>query len=207
MLCLGAQREHLVFPEFDPARHVRPIAYCPDFPLCRAIDFGYRSPFVCLWIQMTPAGRIHVIEEYACTQLGVDAHGRAILARDPGPVEATYVDPAGNQRGSGGEQACTQVLGSMGIPCASSRSKVQEGIDLIRCALAPAGRAEVNLLVSPRCRGLIEAFQNYHFAAMEAGAGPSETPIKDGPDHWIDALRYFLVNRCRPRRRTSRGSY
>jgi len=207
MLCLGAQREHRVFPEFDAARHVRPLTYCPDFPLYRAIDFGYRSPLVCLWIQVTPAGCVHVVDEHACAGLAIDAHGRAILSRDPGPAMATFVDPAGNQRSSGGDEACTQILGAMGIPCASRKSKVREGLDLIRCALAPAGRDEPALLLDPRCAGLIDAFENYHYAPMETRAGVSEEPVKDGPDHWIDALRYFYVNRRRPRQETPRGSY
>ncbi|MDY6913510.1 MAG: hypothetical protein SVT52_03525, partial [Planctomycetota bacterium] len=49
MLCRGPHRDWLVFGEFDPDRHVREIESCPDWPLFRAIDFGYSSPLVCLW--------------------------------------------------------------------------------------------------------------------------------------------------------------
>ncbi|MCK5113845.1 MAG: hypothetical protein KAR11_03700, partial [Phycisphaerae bacterium] len=36
MLCRGPQRQWLVFEEFDPAIHVRPVEYCSEFPLFRA---------------------------------------------------------------------------------------------------------------------------------------------------------------------------
>jgi len=54
MLCRGPQRQWLVFEEFDPGIHVRAVEYCPEFPLFRAIDFGYSSPLACMWIQLTP---------------------------------------------------------------------------------------------------------------------------------------------------------
>jgi hypothetical protein len=58
MLCRGVRSSQWrVFVEFDPARHVAAggeLTHCPDWPLYRAIDFGYRDPLVCLWIQVTP---------------------------------------------------------------------------------------------------------------------------------------------------------
>ncbi len=52
MLCLRPRADHLVFAQFDPARHVGPVAYAPSLPLYRTLDFGYANPFVCLWVQV-----------------------------------------------------------------------------------------------------------------------------------------------------------
>ncbi len=52
MLCLRPRADHLVFAEFDAARHVAPVAYNPSLPLYRTLDFGYANPFVCLWVQV-----------------------------------------------------------------------------------------------------------------------------------------------------------
>ncbi|MHC4982606.1 MAG: hypothetical protein ACYTF6_05495 [Planctomycetota bacterium] len=211
MLCLGAQRDNLVFREFSTSRHVRKVEYCRDWPLYRAIDFGYRSPLVCLWLQLTPAGCVHVIDEYVQAFLPVATHAREILKRDPrqggraARVEMTYVDPAGRQRESTSGRACTEILAAAGIPCAWRASSVGDGLELVRSALAPAA-GEPTLLISPRCAKLIEAFNSYHYPPAGAPGNP-DSPVKDGPDHVMDALRYFFVNRFRPRQQTQRTRY
>jgi len=205
MLCLGAQRDWLVFQEFSPARHVGAARYVPEWPLYRAVDFGYRSPLVCLWVQVSPDGRVIVIDEYVQTERPLTHHAAEMLRRDPGPVEMTYVDPAGRQRESTSGKACTEILQAGGIPCVWRASNIADGLELIRSVLAPAAGAG-RLLIDPRCTRLIEAFGNYHYPPPGSSADP-EKPVKDGPDHLIDALRYFFVNRCRPGRRTARSRY
>jgi len=205
MLCKGAHREWLVFGEFDPAAHVEQVEYCPDWPLYRAIDFGYRSPLVCLWIQVTPSGRINVLDEYVLARLPLTKHAAEILRRDPGPAAMTYVDPAGRQKESTSGAACTELLTAAGIPCAWRGSTISEGLELIRAALAPAA-GEPSLAIHPRCGRLIEAFNNYHYPSP-GSAGDADKPVKDGPDHLIDALRYFFINRMRPRIAMDRARY
>jgi hypothetical protein len=53
--------------------------------------------------------------------------------------------------------------------------------------MAPAS-GPVRLLVHARCVELIEALKRYRFG--DRGDGP----VKDGPDHACDALRYLVVN-------------
>ncbi len=205
MLCRGAQREWLVFEEFKPGRHVGKVEYCPDWPLYRAIDFGYRNPLVCLWIQVTPAGIVHVLDEYVRARLPLARHAVEILKRDPGPVKMTYIDPAGRQRESTSGAACTEILAAAGISCAWRGSTIDEGLELIRCALAPAV-GEPSITIHPRCVKLIGAFDSYHYPPPDSHK-PADKPVKDGPDHLIDALRYFFVNRHRPTIATRRVRY
>lgn len=204
MLCKGPQRRHVVFEEFEPARHVRPMAYCADWPLFRAMDFGYASPLVCLWMQVTPTGAVHVLDEYIRARLPIARHAAAILDRDPGRVDMTFVDPAGRQRESTSGAACTDLLAQAGIPCNWQRSNILDGLELIRTALAPAA-GEPMLYIHPQCRGLIDSLASYHYP--DPGKGDPETPVKDGPDHAVDALRYFFVNRMRPGIATQRKRY
>jgi len=207
MLCRGAQREHLVFAEFDPSVHVADVAHVPDWPTYRAIDFGYAAPLVCLWVQLSPDGLVHVIAEYAQARRSMPQHAREILQRDPPGLrpQMTYVDPAGRSRSAAGGPACTELLAAAGIPCASRSSGVAEGLELIRAALAPA-EGPARLKIAPSCRQLIQAFKTYHYPPPGA-AGDADTPVKDGPDHFIDALRYFFVNRVRPKMPTRRARY
>jgi len=204
MLCKGARRELSVFGEFDRARHVRRLDYVRDWPTYRAIDFGYRNPFVCLWVQLSPAGAVHVIGEYIRSQQPIARHAAKILKRDPGPIAMTYVDPAGRQRESTSGAACTELLAEAGIHCTSRRSTIAEGIELVRAALAPAD-GDPTLLIDPSCPELIDAFEAYHYG--KEGSADADRPVKDGPDHLIDALRYFFVNRMRPRREVRRKRY
>ncbi len=205
MLCLQPQRDWLVFNEFDTSMHVKPVSYCPDWPLFRAIDFGYRSPLVCLWIQLSPAGVVCVIDEYVKTRQPITKHAQTILARDPGAVTATYVDPAGRQKEATSGAACTELLAEAGIICQSRSSLIVEGIELVRAGLAPAVGAP-SLIIDPRCKDLIDSFNSYHYPPPGA-SGLAEKPVKDGPDHAIDALRYFFVNRARPKIAIRRSSY
>ncbi|MBI5722408.1 MAG: hypothetical protein HZA50_00475 [Planctomycetes bacterium] len=214
MLCLGARADWLVLPEFDAISHVRAVGHNPAWPLYRAIDFGYRSPMVCLWIQVSPAGEIHVLDEYVSVRRPLAEHASEILRRDPGPVTATYVDPAGTQKEATSGAACTEMLAAAGIPCLWRTSNIAEGLELIRSALAPAtttaadGKAlPPGLLVHPRCKNLIEAFQTYHYPPPESDADDRSKPVKDGPDHHIDALRYFFINRMRPAQEVKRSRY
>lgn len=206
MLCRGPQRRDVVFGEFDPAMHVRSVEFCADWPLYRAIDFGYSAPLVCLWVQLTPDGAVHVIQEHCQARQPLGLHARKILETDPGVVQATYVDPAGRQKESTSGAACTELLASVGIPCTSRASTIADGLELIRAALAPAV-GEAKLFIHPRCKTLIESFQNYHYPSPNTAGAAGENPVKDGPDHAIDALRYFFINRMRPRIETLRKRY
>ena len=47
------------------------------------------------------------------------------------------------------------------------------------------------LTIHPRCVRLIEAMTRYHF---DPDHPRKEEPVKDGPDHLCDALRYLIVN-------------
>lgn len=205
MLCKGTQRDWLVFGEFDSAKHVAGVDYCGDWPMYRAMDFGYRSPLVCLWIQVTPSGRIHVLQEYVRSRLPLVQHAVEIHKRDFGPVAMTYCDPAGRQKESTSGKACTEMLAAEGIPCVWRASTISEGLELIRAALAPAV-GEPTLIIHPRCKKLIDAFSNYHYPPPGASGDPDK-PVKDGPDHAIDSLRYFFVNRMRPRIAMHRARY
>ena len=215
MLCRGARRDRLVYPEFDPDIHVGEVEYVPDWTTYRAIDFGYTDPFACLWIQLSPDGMVWVVDEYLQAGWTIDKHGVEIKRRDAliagtaqadavMRVAATFVDPAGKATSAAVGRGLTDILAAAGIPCTARASGIDEGLELIRAALAPAV-GPPRLLVDRRCRQLIEAFRTYHYP--DSATRDSDKPVKDGPDHVLDALRYFFVNRMRPRQRVGRGRY
>jgi hypothetical protein len=197
MLCLRPNLDNAVFADFDPAVHVRPLAYDPMLPLFRSIDFGYVHPFVCLWIQVDSEGQVRVIDEYVHSRRTLAAHAEEIKRRTPGRAVQTFCDPAGKQPNDESGRTPVEVLKSCGIAVQCCPSRIENGLELIRQHLR-AGDGGSRLLIASRCVRLIEAMQRYHYP--ERPGGPqAENPVKDGVhDHPIDALRYFFVNYFKP---------
>jgi len=199
MLCRKPNLEDVVFDEFDPAVHVRPVDYDANLPLYRTLDFGFVNPFVCLWIQVDNAGVVRVIDEYVRSRATIDVHAEQIKQRTPGGESApvvTFCDPAGKGVNDVTGTSAVRELRALGIAVRYRASTILEGIELIRRAIR-AGDGSSRLLISPRCERLIEAMRCYHYP--EGVRGGAELPVKDGVyDHSIDALRYFFVNQTKP---------
>jgi hypothetical protein len=115
--------------------------------------------------------------------------------RDPGPVVATYADPAGWQRSDVTGTGPCQELARAGIRVRTPRAAILEGVELLRRLLKPSPGAPgeaAGLVVAPSCRWLVRALEEYHWSASREGT-MAERPAKDGADHPIDALRYLVT--------------
>jgi hypothetical protein len=198
MLCRRPSRKGCVFGHFDLAVHVREELPAPTNAMSPAskyqglylgIDFGYRNPFVCLWIRVDEFGRSHVIDEYVQAELEVDLHIEVIKGRQHGAVRRIGCDPAGSARNEQTGQSNVNKLRAAGYKVGSKGSRIVDGLETIRAGLR-SGTGETSLFIHPRCKHLIQAMRAYRY-----GEGRDETPVKDGPDHLIDALRYYFVNR------------
>ena len=205
MLCIRPSRENVVFDEFEPDIHVRPVDYDPNLPLYRSLDFGFVNPFVCLWIQVDEAGVVRVIDEYVRSRATIDVHAEAIKSRmpvDEEKIAATFCDPAGKSVNDVTGTSSIRELRAMGISVRYKHSGILEGIELIRRAIR-SGDGKNSLIISHNCPRLIEAMECYHYPPGTSSA--SELPLKDGLyDHPIDALRYFFINHTRPAKTTAR---
>lgn len=208
MLCIRPSLENVVFGEFDPDIHVKPIDYNPDLPLYRALDFGFVNPFVCLWIQVDHEGTVRVIDEYVRSRATIDVHAKQIKTQSPCPEErvaATFCDPAGAGPSDITGTSVIRELRALGIVTRYRKSGIVPGLELIRRAIR-SGNGASSLVISPRCCRLIEAMQCYHYPDSGRAAS-GELPFKDGLyDHPIDALRYFFANH-RHRPQTSARRY
>jgi phage terminase large subunit len=97
-LVLGkwARAEGLVFPMYDPKIVVPAPAgwaewggYPPaDWPRWRGIDFGYRNPFVCLWLATAPDGTDWLYREWSRSEMLVEDHARKICQVEHEELEA-----------------------------------------------------------------------------------------------------------------------
>ena len=199
MLCKRPSLENVVFDEFDPSVHVKEVDYNPDLPLYRSLDFGFVNPFVCLWIQVDANGVVRVIDEYIRSRATVDIHAEQIkkqTACSEDKVTATFCDPAGAGTSDITGTNAVRELRARGIIARYKRSRILDGIELIRKVIK-AGDGKSSLVISLRCPRLIEALRCYHYPDNQVSQC-AELPLKDGVyDHPIDALRYFFVNYAR----------
>ena len=80
--------------------------------------------------------------------------------------------------------------------------RVQEGIQLIRARFKPATGGP-RLFVCRRCVRLVEALERHHYP----DSPESLSPVKDGTDHAVDALRYLVANLDKPSSEARLSSY
>ena len=133
-----------------------------------------------------------VLAEYVERERPIAEHAHAMASRDPGPVLATYGDPAGWQRSDITGTGPCQELAALGIRVRTPRAGILEGVEMLRRLVKPRPGREPGLVIDPSCRWLVQALQEYHWEGAADGRR-SERPAKDGPDHPIDALRYLLT--------------
>lgn len=196
MMCRQPQVSDCVYPEFDSTRHV-----CEDSDEAGAVwiggmDFGLRSPTVMLWARFYKAERpvdghvLHIVDEYCERGLTFGRHMDSIdrQASLHGWPHADWlgVDPAGHQRNSHTGVSDVQALRKLGHTVKTRRSTLRDGIERVRRRLDRG-----TLFIHPRCKRLIDAVRCYHF---DVERPQRQEPVKDGPDHLCDALRYMVIN-------------
>lgn len=192
MLCSRPRRTDCVLPEFDRAVHVV-SQLPPEMPgavWIGGLDFGIRAPTVVLWARVDFDGRVFVVDERSESDVIVSEHARAILESCWPVPEWIGVDPAGKQRSGQTGISDVNALTKAGLRIRSRRMGVVEGLSLVRARLKPA-TGDSTLFIHERCIKLIESLEKYRYPAENP---ETLTPVKDGSDHAVDALRYMVIN-------------
>ena len=190
MTCERPRLSDRVYPNFELGRHVAATIDKTrdgqgEAMWVGGMDFGLRSPLVMLWAQVhgsDPASAVlHVVDEYVQAGKTLEQHLDAMATRaeahDLCKPRWLGVDPAGHQRNSHTGLSDVQVLRSAGLSVRTRQSGIRQGIEQVRRRLDRG-----TLVIHP---------QGYHFDLHRLG---SDEPVKDGPDHACDALRYMIVN-------------
>jgi len=194
MLCLRPRRSDCVYANFKPGEHVRDLStagldpHDADAVIVGGMDFGLRCPLVMLWARVVEIDErrvLWVFDEYTREDGLLEGHLDRIAARGWPTPQWIGADPAGRQRSSQTGLSEIDVMKSRGLRVRAMPSRLADGIELVRRMLD-----RDQLRIAPRCRGLIAAMQSYHFDPKR----PTDpTPVKDGPDHLCDALRYMAM--------------
>lgn len=194
MLCDRPSRASAVLPEFDERVHV--VESVPEsataadggWTWIAGMDFGLRTCAV-LWAGVDPAGAVWVIRERITQQELLDTHASA-LRDGPPMIDWIGVDPAGRVRSDQTGLSSMAVLRRAGLTVRERRVRLDEGLMLLRARLRPADGSGPRLYVAASCTELCRSLASYRYPD-----DPSAThPLKDGPDHAVDALRYMVQN-------------
>ena len=171
-----------------------PAATAGDpYDLIAGLDLGLRNPLAMLWatVTVTPGvpvteQRVVVVDEYCDEGLTLDEHLRRIETRGWPKPAWIGADPAGGQRSSQTGVSDITCLRRRGYHVRATRVTIRPSLEIIRRRFDRG-----TLRVAAHCSALIRALREYHYAPNRRA---DETPVKDGPDHLCDALRYLLVN-------------
>ena len=204
MLCLRPSRSDSVYPEFSPEAHVTHSARTPPRTHIAGMDFGFRGLTVILLASVGDDGVVTIEREHAFAERRLVDHLAAIA--DWPPVDWIGVDPAGLSANDQTARSNVDVLRDAGFSVRTARRPLATGIRLVHARLAPAAGAPT-LRIHRRCEHLIQSLTRYHY---DSDNPTSTLPVKDGPDHACDALRYMIQNldgpeTCRVRNYTGPG--
>ncbi|MEQ1833007.1 MAG: hypothetical protein ABL977_08115 [Candidatus Eisenbacteria bacterium] len=231
-LVLGkwARAEGLVFPMWNPGVHLidTPAEWSawggyppPHWSRYRGIDFGYRNPFVCLWLAQDPStNAFHVYREWSMGERLVEDHAHVIAEHEARELrtlrecadetQAVAMRPylndlniAGSFADHDAEDAAT--LARHGIPTRPARKSIDGCIKAI-CSALNGGRLFIHqssLIEEDRTQAnmklpstLARELSSYRWQKLAQSAanpndGKREKPI-DANNHRIDALGYVL---------------
>lgn len=184
----------LCYPMFDDRIHViAPIEIPEYWKIFRAIDYGYRNPFACLWIAVDTRGIYYVIDEHYEAGQGIKYHADAINKRT-WRTDISYIDPS----------ACATTREKNGIPYSIQMDLADENV-----LCYPASRSDRNVGIAKvgelfkaerikifkNCTNTIRELLEYRWKdATKTDENDPEQPVKKN-DHACDALRYFCITR------------
>jgi hypothetical protein len=152
----------------------------PGGELYLGIDFGYKNPFACLWIQPIERGeRVLVLDEYYQRYRTTLENGKAMLkmhhACGYGVITEAFADPSDPDK----RVMLSEILG---VEVKAPRRPVEMGQELVRQWLKIRPDGKPGLLIHHRCKELISELKGY--LVHEPGKGRH---------HALDALRYFFA--------------
>lgn len=189
--------EGLVYPEFDPERHViDPFDVPPEWQCAVSIDPGLNNPTSCHFYAVDFDGAIYVVGEHYERGRGIDWHAEKILAladrlgwrRDTSGRLRALIDSAASQRTLASEKSVAELFYERGIAVNTRVHKdLYSGIQRVKSLFS---RVPTRIFIFRDCVNLIRELKGYWW-------GDGDRPRKVD-DHALDELRYFVMTQPPP---------
>lgn len=197
---LWVAAEGAIYEDWNDAVHIiDPIELPHDWPRIRVIDFGYKNPFVCLWIAVEPStSTLYVYREiYKTGELVEDL--APLIKRLTGEerIIETICDHDAEDRATlirhGIPNVPAMKAVGLGIAAVQSRLKVLSNnvsrLYFFRDCLVERDSVLVDAKM-PTCT--VEEIPGYVWAKNKDGKSIKEEPVKLD-DHGCDTLRYAVA--------------
>jgi len=161
----------------------------------RAFDFGYRNPYVVLWIAQSGEA-FYVYREFYKTHQLTDDVIRFIAQAEGWPIQEDEHAHVHLEGESGRLEAMTLAsvadwdaaeradLARRGLRTRKAKKEILPGVRTVAEHLRVQEDGRPRLYISPRCPKLLQEFESYQWGA--------HGKPKEEDDHGMDALRYFL---------------
>lgn len=203
-LGIWAAAEGLVYEEYDATVHLIPRFDIPsDWTRYRAVDFGYRNPFVCQWWAEDHEGNLYRYREIYKTALLVQDAAKQMIELSAGEkFEATIADHDLEDR---------ETLHAAGILTLPAYKDFQRGKDAVKERLKLRRNSldqlrprvfllrdslveeDTDLKSASKPTRTEEEFDGYVFKVDKEDKAVKEEPVKKD-DHGVDALRYMIAH-------------
>ena len=195
----------VVYESFNPNIHI--VNELPKFnKVYRVIDFGFKNPFVCLWIGEDYDGNLYVYRELYQTELLVEDAAKIINEHDEIKINGVryrekYAATICDHDAEGRATLEKHLKGN--VRTIPAHKKILEGIELVQHRLKIKDNGKPSLFlysdmlinrdneldnIGKPC-SLRNEFDVYAWHKDFDGKENKELPVKDN-DHALDALRY-----------------
>lgn len=191
-----------VYPEWNDRKHVAESEIVPTrgLPVVLGWDFGLTP--ACIVGQITPRGRLLVIDELVSEDMGVrqfanDVVKPLLVNKYDGFKIVSTGDPSGEIRVATDTQTCFGELAAAGIP--STPADTNDFIprrESVAFYLTKMSDGETAFLLSPTCQILRRGFNGKYQLERLKTSGPArykDRPKKDEFSHPHDALQYLCM--------------
>lgn len=222
---LWVSAEGAVYEDYRYEVHVvEPFVIPSNWSRFRAIDFGYRNPFVCQWWAVDPDGRLYLYREIYMTGRTVRAHGEQIKQVESGVSASDWIEMDASARESAWRGRTSErgliswtvadhdaedraTLEEMGIITRPAEKAISRGIEKVQERLIDAGDGRARLYFFNDA--LIEVDQALIDQKKPASTideisgyvypvGADGKPVKETPidldNHGMDAMRYAVMS-------------
>lgn len=191
-----------IYPEFSSSLHVKPVEYLKGVTLYRGWDFGLTP--ACVFLQITPAGKVAVIDEVTSDESGIDTFADAVIAHTgqtygragmDGLKIIDYGDPAGAQRAQTDLTSCYDILfGKKVMIQASDQAEVIRK-ESLRHTLTRLVSGQPMFAINPRCVRTIKGLRGgYCYKRLKvSGERYQDKPDKSIWSHPVEALEYITA--------------
>ena len=190
-----------VYPEYSDSIHCRDdLKTIEDEPIYRGWDFGLTPS--CVVAQVSPTGRLNVVDELCATRMGIDGFSDEALTHCakyyPKREFIDIGDPSGDSPAETDERTCFQILRSKNIQIEGGRQDPtirQESVRKPLKTFLGGNPAVYCFALHPRCKMLRKGFLGgYHYLRKHGSDGQLRSAAeKNQYSHPHDALQYICA--------------